>query len=64
VTRHAGQEDLTSLEVDEEKRVEPSQGDGVHVEEVTGERAGGLGSQEVRPRRPGRSWRRTQTVTT
>jgi hypothetical protein len=41
VGRHAGQEDLTSLQVNEEQDVEPSPGDRVEVEEVAAERAGG-----------------------
>ena len=47
VGRHAGQEDLATLEVDEEQHIEPAQRDRVDVEEVASERAGGLGSKEL-----------------
>jgi hypothetical protein len=51
VGRHAGQEYLPALEVDEEQYVEPPKCDGLDMEEVTGEGAGSLGSKELRPRR-------------
>ncbi len=50
VGRHAGQEDLPALEVNEEQHVDPAQGYGLDVEEVAGEGAGGLCSEELRPR--------------
>jgi hypothetical protein len=48
--RHPGQEDLPSIEVDKEQHVEPPKRDGINVEEVTGEAAGGLGPEELRRR--------------
>ena len=44
---HAGQEDLATLEVDEEQHIEPAERDRVDVEEVASERASGLGSKEL-----------------
>ena len=63
VGRHASQEHLPALQVDEEQHIEPSQGDRVDVEEVAREGAGGLGSKELRPRGAGRPRRRAKVVT-
>ena len=44
--------------LDDEEDVEPVQGDRVEVEQVAGEDAVGLRSQELRPGRSGPAWRR------
>ena len=44
---HAGQENLTSLDLDEKQDVEATEHDRVDVEEVAREGAGGLGPDEL-----------------
>ncbi len=63
VGRHAGQEDFPTLQFDEEKDIDAAEHHRVDVEKVAGEGAGGLGSDELRPRWPRWPRRGTEPMT-
>jgi hypothetical protein len=50
VGSHASQEDLATVQVDEEQDIDATEQDRVDVKEVAGKGAGRLGPQELRPR--------------
>src|SRR4029450_10362180 len=58
----AGQVDAAAFELDEEEHVEASERDRLDSEEVTGEHARGLLTEELSPARPGAPRRRPQLV--
>jgi hypothetical protein len=62
--RDARQEDLATLEVDEEQHVETTQCDGIHGEEITRQRPSSLSPEELGPRRSRSSRCGAKTVTT
>jgi hypothetical protein len=58
----AGQVHPAVFQLDEEQHVQAGQADGLDGEEVTGDRAGGLGAQELRPGLAAWAGCRTQAV--
>jgi hypothetical protein len=60
---HAGEEDLATLEIDEEQDIEPSQPHGVDREDIARERSRGVCSEECAPRRARSSWCWFESVT-
>jgi len=58
----AGEVHASSVELDEEQDVQRLQPDRLNCEEVGGEDAASLGSQELRPGRPLTAWGRPEPV--
>lgn len=63
VLGHTSEEDLASLEIDEEQDIDLSKAHGVDGEEVARERAGSLGAKELCPRRTRSAWCRFEAMT-
>jgi hypothetical protein len=62
VRRAAGKVHAPAAELDEEEHVQPPQGNGLHGEEVDGEHAVGLRTEELAPRRSGALARRSEAA--
>jgi hypothetical protein len=57
-----GQVDSSPVYFHEEQDVRAPQGDGLHAEEVTCQRPGGLSTQELQPGRAATPWSRAEAV--